>query len=406
MLNVDDAQRKLRDLTVPVVATELIPLPEAKGRVVASTVYAPMDLPPIDASAMDGYALHAKDLDSGRELIVVGESRAGHVHLSPLVPGTAVRILTGAPIPKGTAAIVIQEDVARDGVRIRLSGSIESDANIRRRGHDVAKTQSLVTSGDRLDAYKISWLAACGVTHITVVRRIRVALFSTGDELIDPGNPLGPGQIYDANRVALRQLVSERSVEVLDLGVIRDDPKAIKRTLDTAAETADVVVTSGGVSVGDADYVKDAVDQSGSIAFWKIALKPGKPLAVGRVGKALFFGLPGNPVSTIITYLLFVAPTIDRLCGMPNAAPYRLAAILQGTIEHHQGRREYVRGIFQTNGNHISVSPTGDQSSNRLATFAKANCLIVVPEQTEGLKTGSDVDILLLPTDRGHIWTG
>ena len=406
MLNVDDAQRKLRDLTVPVVETELIPLPEAKGRVVASTVDAPMDLPPFDASAMDGYALHAKDLDSGRELIVVGESRAGHVHQSPLVPGTAVRILTGAPIPKGTAAIVIQEDVARDGVRIRLSGSIEADANIRRRGHDVAKTQSLVTSGDRLDAYKISWLAACGVTHITVVRRIRVALFSTGDELIDPGNPLGPGQIYDANRVALRQLVSERSVEVLDLGVIRDDPKAIKRTLDTAAETADVVVTSGGVSVGDADYVKDAVDQSGSIAFWKIALKPGKPLAVGRVGKALFFGLPGNPVSTIITYLLFVAPTIDRLCGMPDTAPYRLAAILQGTIEHHQGRREYVRGIFQTNGNHISVSPTGDQSSNRLATFAKANCLIVVPEQTEGLKTGSDVDILLLPTDRGHIWTG
>ena len=193
---------------------------------------------------------------------------------------------------------------------------------------------------------------------------------------------------------------------MLDLGVIPDDPTAIKQTLDTASEAADIIVTSGGVSVGDADYVKDAVDQSGSIAFWKIALKPGKPLAVGRVGKALFFGLPGNPVSTIITYLLFVAPTIDRLCGMPDNTPYRLAAILQGSIEHRQGRREYVRGIFETKGNHVSVSPTGDQSSNRLATFAKANCLIVVPEETEGLKTGAVVDILLLPTDRGHIWTG
>ena len=406
MLNVDDAQRKLRDLTVRVLETELIPLTEATGRVVAATVRAPMDLPPFDASAMDGYALHANDLNLGRELVVVGESRAGHAHLGPLVPGSAVRILTGAPIPKGTAAVVIQEDVARDGDQIRLSGSIEAGENIRRRGHDVAKTRSLVASGDRLDAYKISWLAACGVTQITVARRIRMALFSTGDELIDPGNPLGPGQIYDANRVALRELVSERSVEVLDLGVIPDDPTAIKQTLDTASEAADIIVTSGGVSVGDADYVKDAVDQSGSIAFWKIALKPGKPLAVGRVGKALFFGLPGNPVSTIITYLLFVAPTIDRLCGMPDNTPYRLAAILQGSIEHRQGRREYVRGIFETKGNHVSVSPTGDQSSNRLATFAKANCLIVVPEEAEGLKTGAVVDILLLPTDRGHIWTG
>jgi molybdopterin molybdotransferase len=233
-----------------------------------------------------------------------------------------------------------------------------------------------------------------------------VALFSTGDELIDPGTPLGPGQIYDANRTALRELVSERPVEVLDLGALPDNPQAINRALETAVETADVVVTSGGVSVGDADYVKDVVAQAGSLDFWKIALKPGKPLAVGRVGKALFFGLPGNPVSTIITYLLFVAPTIDRLCGMPDSTPYRLPAILQGTIEHHQGRREYVRGIFGTNGDRVTVSPTGDQSSNRLATFANANCLIVVPEQTDDIKAGSIVDIVLLPTDRSHIWTG
>ena len=406
MLNVDDALRKLGDLTSPVLDTEVIPLTESKGRVVASAVDAPMDLPPFDASAMDGYALHANDLNQDGELAVVGESRAGHVCQDPVEPGTAIRIFTGAPIPRGTSAVVIQEDVERHGDQIRFRASLEIGENIRSRGHDIAKTQLLAKGGDRLDAYKISWLAACGVTNVTAVRRIRVALFSTGDELIDPGTPLGPGQIYDANRTALRELVSERPVEVLDLGALPDNPQAINRALETAVETADVVVTSGGVSVGDADYVKDVVAQAGSLDFWKIALKPGKPLAVGRVGKALFFGLPGNPVSTIITYLLFVAPTIDRLCGMPDSTPYRLPAILQGTIEHHRGRREYVRGIFGTNGDRVTVSPTGDQSSNRLATFANANCLIVVPEQTDGIKAGSIVDIVLLPTDRSHIWTG
>ena len=406
MLNVDDALRKLGDLTSPVLDTEVIPLTESKGRVVASAVDAPMDLPPFDASAMDGYALHANDLNQDGELAVVGESRAGHVSQDPVAPGTAIRIFTGAPIPRGTSAVVIQEDVERHGDQIRFRSSLEIGENIRSRGHDIAKTQLLAKSGDRLDAYKISWLAACGVTNVTAVRRIRVALFSTGDELIDPGTPLGPGQIYDANRTALRELVSERPVEVLDLGALPDNPQAINRALETAVETADVVVTSGGVSVGDADYVKDVVAQAGSLDFWKIALKPGKPLAVGRVGKALFFGLPGNPVSTIITYLLFVAPTIDRLCGMPDSKPYRLPAILQGTIEHHQGRREYVRGIFGTNGDRVTVSPTGDQSSNRLATFANANCLIVVSEQTDDIKAGSIVNIVLLPTDRSHIWTG
>ena len=406
MLNVDDALRKLGDLTSPVLDTEVIPLTESKGRVVASAVDAPMDLPPFDASAMDGYALHANDLNQDGELAVVGESRAGHVCQDPVAPGTTIRIFTGAPIPRGTSAVVIQEDVERHGDQIRFRASLEIGENIRSRGHDIAKTQLLAKGGDRLDAYKISWLAACGVTNVTAVRRIRVALFSTGDELIDPGTPLGPGQIYDANRTALRELVSERPVEVLDLGALPDNPQAINRALETAVETADVVVTSGGVSVGDADYVKDVVAQAGSLDFWKIALKPGKPLAVGRVGKALFFGLPGNPVSTIITYLLFVAPTIDRLCGMPDSKPYRLPAILQGTIEHHQGRREYVRGIFGTNGDRVTVSPTGDQSSNRLATFANANCLIVVPEQTDDIKAGSIVDIVLLPTDRSHIWTG
>ena len=406
MLNVDDALRKLGDLTSPVLDTEVIPLTESKGRVVASAIDAPMDLPPFDASAMDGYALHANDLNQDRELAVVGESRAGHVYQDPLAPGTAIRIFTGAPIPRGTSAVVIQEDVERNGDQISFRASLEIGENIRSRGHDIAKTQLLAKAGDRLDAYKISWLAACGVTNVTAVRRIRVALFSTGDELIDPGTPLGPGQIYDANRTALRELVSERPVEVLDLGALPDDPQAINRALETAAEAADVVVTSGGVSVGDADYVKDVVAQAGSLDFWKIALKPGKPLAVGRVGKALFFGLPGNPVSTIITYLLFVAPTIDRLCGMSDNTPYRLPAILQETIEHHQGRREYVRGVFGMNDDRVTVSPTGDQSSNRLATFANANCLIVVPEQTDDIKAGSIVDIVLLPTDRSHIWTG
>ena len=236
-----------------------------------------------------------------------------------------------------------------------------------------------------------------------VARCIRVAIFSTGDELAEAGAPLKVGQIYDSNRFALKALLREKAVQVTDLGCLPDDGAKIRAALLKASGFADLVVTSGGVSVGDADFVKDAVAEVGTVDFWKIALKPGKPLAVGRIGSALFFGLPGNPVSTIVTYLLFVAPTVDLLAGEKPTPPMAMPAMLATPIAHTRGRREYVRGIARVEDGRLVVAATGDQSSNRLATFANANCLVEVSEEVGDLEVGDAAPVILLPGRSSHL---
>jgi len=273
---------------------------------------------------------------------------------------------------------------------------------VRRRGHDVRCGEALCTAGTRLNAYHLSWLAACGIARVVVNRKVRVAVFSTGDELAEPGAPLGAGQIYDSNRFSVSMLLREKAATVIDFGRLADDRDAIRRALHDASEAADVVVTSGGVSVGEADYVKDVVAEVGHVDFWRIALKPGKPLAVGRIGDALFFGLPGNPVSTIVTYLLFVAPAVDALGGTMPEPPLTFRARMAEGVRHAVGRREYMRGTVRRTDEGLVVSITGDQGSNRLATFANANALVVIDENTGDLVAGDWVDVLLLAADAGH----
>ena len=406
LLNVDVALRRLHDMVQTVDECEEVDLADAKGRIVREAIPAPVSLPPFDASAMDGYAVDSAGLDyAGRKTWrVVDQSLAGHPAARAASSSTAVRIFTGAVMPAGADAVVLQEDVTRDGETVRTTEPVRASQHVRRRGHDVHVGTLLCATGTKLSIYDLSWLAACGVERVQVSRKVRVAVFSTGDELADRGTPLKKGQIYDSNRFSVSMLLGEKVATTIDLGALPDNAAAIRRTLREASEVADLIVTSGGVSVGDADYVKDVVSEIGTIDFWRIALKPGKPLAVGRVGDTLFFGLPGNPVSTIVTYLLFVAPAVDLLAGASPQPPLTLRARIAESVRHVPGRREYMRGTARAErgGDGLSVSITGDQGSNRLATFANANCLVVIDEGSGNLSAGDLVDILLLSREAGH----
>ena len=381
----------------------------AIGRITAESISAPIDLPPFDASAMDGYAVHATGANHAGEkrFDVIDESLAGRPASNALSgPRDAVRVFTGAVMPAGSNAVVLQEDAVRRGDVMTTHAPIHGDQHVRHRGHDVPRGAELCGPGARLSHFHLSWFAACGIEAVTVTRRIRVGVFSTGDELIERGSPLQTGQIYDSNRFSITSLLREKAVEAFDLGCLSDDPDEIANSLGEASRRVDLLVTSGGVSVGDADFVGKVVERIGRIEFWKIALKPGKPLAIGSIGNALFFGLPGNPVSVIVTYLLFVAPTIDRLGGCEPKPPLTLTASVRGRVKHSAGRREYLRGTLRTTGGQLVVTPTGDQGSNRLATFAEANCLVVVDADRQDVEDGESVDVIPLPDEGAHLLRG
>jgi molybdopterin molybdotransferase len=399
-LGLDEALALLRTTVDPLTAQpETVSLHGAANRVVARTVHSPMDVPPFPASAMDGYAVCTRDPAFAGEppyrIAVYGESRAGLPFAETPRIDHAVRIFTGAVMPAGCDAVVIQENVQRDGATIVLTQRPQPRANMRPPGHDIALGAELLREGTQLGAFDLAWLAACGLQTVLVRRKIRLALFSTGDELRSAGDTLRFGQIYDSNRFVLRQLLRGAPVEIEDLGILPDDPHIIEETLRKAAAEHDVVMTSGGVSVGDADYVRDIVMRLGRIEFWKIAIKPGKPLAYGRIGNCHFFGLPGNPVSTIVTFLMLVKPVLASLAGARVDPPLRVAATLAADIAHEPGRVEYQRATYSYDArNALYVQPTSDQSSNRIGSFHSANCLIEVPRTSGNLGHGSTVEIL------------
>lgn len=405
--NVDQAIAKLLALATPVTGVETVETAAAVARIAAEDIRAPVDLPPFDCSAMDGYAVRAAGRNNARSkrFRTVGESLAGHPAAASVSADTAVRIFTGAVLPEGADAVLLQEDATERRGSVFASVPLVTGQHVRRAGHDVAAGETLCAAGTRISAYHATWLAACGIGEVSVKRRVRVAVASTGDELAAPGIPLQPGQIYDSNRFAVATLLREKPVQIDDLGATADDPAAIRRALEKAAQRADLIVTSGGVSVGDADYVQRVMGELGEVVFWRIALKPGKPLAVGRIGDALVLGLPGNPVSTLVTYLLFVAPAVDRLAGATPAQPLVLRARMKHAARHTPGRREYMRGAMRTEDGELVVSATGDQSSNRLATFATANCLIVAKEDAGEIPPGVFVDVLPLCGEAGHLFS-
>jgi molybdopterin molybdotransferase len=396
-LTVEQALEAIAHQVHAVTGAERIALRESLDRVLAEPVSAPLDVPPHRNSAMDGYALRVADLpDSGETTLrVTGKSFAGAPFNGTLEAGECVRIMTGAVVPEGADTVVMQEQVQRADDLVTLTAGHRQGQNIRQPGEDLKQGDTVLEPGRLLNAADIGLLASLGIAEISVLRKPRVVFFSTGDELKGIGEALGEGDIYDSNRYTLHALLSRMNVEMIDQGVIPDDPDAVRLAFSDAAQLGDMVITSGGVSVGEADYVKQTLDELGEVGFWKIAMKPGKPLAFGRLGKAWFFGLPGNPVSTMVTFALFVRPALFIMKGGQMEEPLSLRATLETDIRKTPGRKDYQRGILsQAENGKLAVSTTGLQESHVLSSMSKANCFIVLPRESGPVSKGDVVEVI------------
>ena len=395
-LPVEEARRRIAQLVRPVAETETVPLREALDRVLAADVASPLDVPPAANSAMDGYALRGADLPAGGEAVleVVGTVFAGHPFTGEVGPGQAVRIMTGAPLPRGADTVVMQEHARREGDRVAIGPGHRPGQNVRHAGEDIARGTTVLAAGRRLVPADLGVLASLGVAEVAVRRRPRVAFFSTGDELCPVGEPLAEGQIYDSNRYTLHGLLTRLGVEVQDLGLIPDDRAAIEDAFARAAAGADAVITSGGVSVGEADFVKETLEKLGQVNFWKIAMKPGKPLAVGRLGEALFFGLPGNPVSVMATFYQFAQPALRALAGESRTEPLALRVPAAERLRKRPGRTDFQRGVLERDAaGRLVVRSTGAQGSHVLTSMSRANCFIVLPAEWGDVEPGTEVEV-------------
>ena len=406
-MDLEEARATLFDTLSSVSGTDSIPLAGALGRITAEPIYAQLSLPPFPASAMDGYAVRREDFAQKKPLRLIGQSLAGHPFSGSLGIGECVRIFTGAVVPEGADLVILQERLAAavagqdNGESVHFEDHEPDENFIRPVGNDVEKGQVICGAGERLTPLTLGSLASAGVSRIEVVRKVRVGIFSSGDELRDPGTPpeaLKLGQIYDSNAFTLANLLQHLPVDLVPLQRLADDEETVEKALADAAERCDMLITSGGVSVGDADFIGATIARLGQLAFWRLNLKPGKPLAFGSIGDCRVFGLPGNPVSTIVTCLLLVKPSLQILCGTRPSALLRIDAEMATQISHRPGRAEYQRGVYHQSdeGGTIQVRHTGDQGSNRLSTFNGANCLIEIPKESADLPVGSRVSILPL----------
>ena len=393
MTSVQDGQDRILSQITRTTAPEFLPLGRALGRVVAEDVRAPFDVPPTDNSAVDGYAVGSADIPVGgtRELRVVADLPAGSVLDGALGSGETVRIMTGAPMPHGADTVYPQEVVTRlDGGRVRI-GPIAKGVNVRMRGEDIHAETIVIERGTVLRLQEIGLIASLGQVQVLVHRRPRVVLLSTGDEVVEPGQPRTAGQIYDANRFTLSGSVEQCGGEVVDLGIVPDARDALRARLTDAGATGDVVVTSGGVSVGLYDLVREVLDEVGAIEFWQVAMQPGRPLAVGRIGPAHFFGLPGNPVASMLAFMLFVRPAIHKLAGRQRLFPDLYEACTTEAMRKKQGRREFKRGVLRVRDGRWEVRTTGPQGSGILSSMVAGNCLIVLEEERGDVAPGETV---------------
>jgi len=395
-LGLDEALARILGSLAPVAGIERVSLEQAPGRVLAEDVFAPFDLPPFPNSAMDGYALRHRDIEAYAEagLEVVGTSFAGRPYTGSVETGQCVRIFTGAAMPDGADTVVMQENVLRDGGRIRLTRPPGLRANVRPAGDEIRGGERLLEQGRRLQAADLGVLASAGFGAVPAMRRLRVAFFSTGDELRPVGETLGLGQIHDSNRHTLHGLLQSPAIEAIDLGLVRDDPVELRRVLLDASARADAIITSGGVSVGDADFVTGALAELGRVGFWKVAVKPGKPFAFGRIGPSWLFGLPGNPVAVMVIFLQLVRPALLRLMGAETRPALRLTALCRSDLKKSPGRMEFQRGLFASDGSGgLEVAGLAAQGSHQLLGLCRANCFIVLPEDNAGVRAGDSVVI-------------
>lgn len=392
---VEQARQLIQQFLAPLAEHELINLQDALHRTLAADILSPMNVPPHDYSAMDGYAVRYDDLaNAPSRLTLIGSAFAGRAFTGRVAAGECVRIMTGALIPEDCDSVVMQEHVQVAGSSIEIGEGHTRGQNIRLVGEDITQGATVLTSGRIIRPAEMGLLASLGLSEIKVYRKLKVALFSTGDELQQPGKPLAPGQIYNSNRYSLLGMLGELGVEIIDMGTIRDDKASLKLALLDAAERADVIITSGGVSVGEADYIKQLLAEIGEVVFWKIAMKPGKPLAYGKIGTCHFFGLPGNPVAVMVTFQQFVRDALRALMGQQPKLTIELQATCLSPIRKVPGRTEFQRGILSRdkNGGWV-VHSSGAQCSGILSSMSKANCYIVLPVSQGRLEAGSTVQV-------------
>jgi molybdopterin molybdotransferase len=396
-LRVDDARQEVQEAMTPIRTTEKLALRSTLGRILAEDIISPINVPGHTNSAMDGYALAGKDLpqQGSEEFTVIGSVLAGQAFQGSCASGQCVRIMTGAPMPEGTDTVVMQEHVERlPENRIRLASDHRTGQNVRLAGEDIKQGAVVLHAGRRIIPADLGVLASLGYSELRVRRRPRVAFFSTGDELRSIGEALSEGEIYDSNRYSLYGMLKRLDVDIVDMGVVRDDPAALRLALKNAAEISDVIITSGGVSVGEADHIKSILADIGDIRFWKIAMKPGRPLTFGKIGPSHFFGLPGNPVSVMVTFYQFVQPAIDYLASGITRTPKNLRAVCTSAIRKKAGRFEFMRGLYTQNPEgQLTVERLGRQGSGVLTSMSQANCFILLPEENTGVEAGEQVVI-------------
>ena len=398
VLRVAQAQRIILDAITPITGKEPIALRHALRRVLARPLTAPINVPGHRNSAVDGYALAGDALprEGHKDFSIAATAWAGTRDAGYCTPGACVRIMTGAPMPDGADTVVMREhaETPANGLA-RIGGGHRVGQNVRQAGEDIAVGAPVFPAGQRLGPAELGVLASLGLTEIPCLRRPTAAILSTGNEIREPapGVRPEPGQLFDSNRYILRGLLQRLDLEVLDLGLVDDDPGALRTALEEATRRADVVITSGGVSTGDADYVKPVLKELGDLAFWKIAMKPGRPLSFGRIGDAAFFGLPGNPVAVAVTFYQFVQPALERLAGTEPAEPLLIPARSVRAIRKRPGRAEFIRAVFRNTPEGWEVRDLDAQGSGVLTSMSRANGFIVLDEACAGVAAGDRVNV-------------
>jgi molybdopterin molybdotransferase len=410
LLPIADMERMIAERVQPVAGTESVPLTTARGRVLAGDVIAPIDLPPFDNAAVDGYAVRHRDLAAQSEtrLAIGGRLTAGSTAAGPISAGQAIRIFTGAPMPAGADTVFMQEDVRAEGDNVTVPAGLKVGANRRLAGEDVRQGQVVLSAGRRLGAQDMALAAAVGLTTLQVRRRVRVALFSTGDEIVEPGAHRPAAALYDANRTLLAGMLDRLGADVTDLGIIRDDPAALKQAIASAAGGHDLVLTSGGVSTGEADYVRDAVESMGRLVFWRVAIKPGRPVAMGVIrgassgDGAAFVGLPGNPVAAFVTFARVVRPLFLRLAGANPEPLTALPVRLSFAYKKKTGRREYVRVSLRAGPDGtIEAVKHPQEGAGVITSLTETDGLAELSENTTTVEAGSTVGFLSYATLMG-----
>lgn len=400
LMPLEDAINQLLNSVKPLTHTESVQLELSLDRILAADITAPINVPGYDNSAMDGYALRAEDITADNNTLTqAGKSFAGAPYPDTLQAGQCVRIMTGAQIPSGADTVVMQEDTACDNEQITFLTSIKPGSHIRKAGEDICNGEVVLEKGRRLRPADLGLLASLGLAEVTVYRKLRIALFSTGDELRLPGQALDPGCIYDSNRFVVEAMLKRLGIDILNLGILPDEKDALRSAFDDAASSCDAIITSGGVSVGEADYTKDILDELGKVNFWKVAVKPGKPFAFGHVGAAVFFGLPGNPVSAAVTFHQLALPAIQKMAGEIAEPTLSVQAYTEHTLRKHPGRTDFQRGVLtQQEDGSWQVCDTGSQGSGMLSSMVKSNCYIRLESAAGNTAAGDIVEVI--PYDR------